>query len=105
MAAIPKNFYRAKAPAETAPANVTVPTGKRWIITNVVAMNPNTAAAKVSVNVSGISLVGQMNVGPGHLFTLDCSQVIEAGQVVAIAATTGDLIAVHISGVEMDVTA
>lgn len=101
MAATPTKFYRAKAPVNTAPALVTVPVGRRWIVTNIVATNGTTTARTFSIDIEGVPVVSTVQLQPGAIFTLDCVQVMEAGTQISIKAEVAAAIGVHISGVEV----
>lgn len=100
MAAIPKNFYRAKAPVSTAPATVTVPLNRKWIVTNVLATNTTTTPRTFTIEFDGIAVASAVQLLPGAIYTLDCAQVLEANSQISIKAEVAAAIGVHISGVE-----
>lgn len=102
MATSPKGFYRALAPITTAMATLTVPAGKRWVVTNVVASNATAAAVAVTVQLDGVALVPAQSVPASGTVSLTCTQVVEAGGTVKVGAATAAAVGVHISGVEMD---
>lgn len=103
MAAVPKNFYRANAPVDAAPAVSTVPANKQWIITNIVATNSTTTARMFTVSLDGVPFVPKVQLQPSAVFTLDCAQVLAAGKNLSVSAEVAAAMAVHISGVEVDV--
>lgn len=101
MAGLPKALVRATG--TVAAVNAAVPAGKRWIITNVILTNSGSAVAAATVSLGGFVLIPSAQIGIAGIFTLDCAQVVEAGQNVTYSATVASTIQVHISGVEMDV--
>lgn len=105
MAAVPKVLYRGELPFWNTPTAVTVPAGKQWIITNIVVNHWNTSGAvSFIVDVGGIRFLGDMPLTPKSVFTLDCSQVVEAGKTISVGASAASTtMTMHISGVEMDV--
>jgi hypothetical protein len=100
MAGYPKALVRANA--ATAGANATVPAGKQWVVTNIILTNYGSAVAAATVKLDGITLIGAAQLGIGGTMTLDCAQVLDTGKILNYSATVASTIAVHISGVEMD---
>lgn len=103
MATSPKVLHRSTLPNASAPQSETVPAGKRWVITNVIFSNYSTISSLVTMTLGGVSLINAMQLAPGAVFTLDCTQVLEAGGTFTINADASGRISAHVSGVEMDV--
>ncbi|XVV02758.1 hypothetical protein ACQPW3_36225 [Actinosynnema sp. CA-248983] len=83
----------------------TVPAGKRWVLTNLILTNFETgvtAATLTSVRLDGIYLFQDLSLNPAAVFTLDCAQVLEAGDTIQAWANDISAVALHASGVEMD---
>lgn len=103
MAARPKALYRGTH-TTTAVATATVPENKQWAITNIVlANNHATITTRVTVALDGAILVPGVTLVAGALFTLDCSQVLDAGKALTVSTGTASNVTAHVSGVEMDV--
>lgn len=100
MATLPKKIYRNTLPVSGAFA--TCPAGKRWIVTNIVATNKSASTATFRVELNGVSLVHNMSLATGALFTLDCTQVMEESDWIDLYASIASAVTIHISGVEMD---
>lgn len=100
MTALPKALYRG-SPTTTS-TQIAVPTGKLWIITNVVASNYSTEDCYIDIRLDGVGFVPEINIVPGGLFTLDCAQVLSAGKLLYVVADVDSALGVSISGVEMD---
>lgn len=103
MAALPKALFRGAATLEASPVAVTVPAGKRWIVTNVILTNISTGQRWGQVNLDGFGLIYKAPLLTGGMLTLDCAQVLEASKIIHIFADATAGVHVHISGVEMDV--
>lgn len=99
---MPKALFRGTL--GTVATTATPAAGKQWIVTNIVATNTG-AAANLVVDLDGIRLVHNLTLEPGALFTLDCAQVLEAGDALGMSGSVAAAISIHISGVEMDVAA
>lgn len=100
MANKPKKIFRSTALA--AGTTLTVPTAKQWIITNVVAVNYTSTTRTFTIQLDGAPLVQAMSLDQNGIFTLDCSQVVDAAGTLKVLASADASITVHISGVERD---
>ncbi|WP_179118452.1 hypothetical protein [Saccharothrix sp. ALI-22-I] len=83
----------------------TVPTGKRWVLTNLIITHSgsiNAASVYVWVSLNGTPLVAWYVLAPGSVFTLDCAQVLESGNQLQAWSDSVGLVAINASGVEMD---
>ena len=105
MAITPKVLYRAAAATGNATL-ATVPSGKTWVITNIMVDNSDTSASTFTLQLdddSG-SLVGLFTITPIAARTtvnIDLKQVLSAGRRIYGSAETTN-IRWHISGVEID---
>jgi hypothetical protein len=105
LASLPTVLYRGILPDTTQPVRVTVPTGKRWIITNLVLTNTSPtpgAPTTATVALDGVPLIAEAFLDPGALLTLDCAQVLDTGKSVTLRASSAATVAAHLSGVESD---
>lgn len=100
MANTPKVLHRGTL--SPTPRTATVPTGKRWIITNLVLANTTTAPHSATVALDGVTLVPGVILDPGAILTLDCTQVLDAGKSIRLTASGGSAVAAHVCGVESD---
>jgi hypothetical protein len=103
VANTPKALYRDLLTDVTNTNVATVPADKRWVLTNLILTNWGTVPANAYVQLGHVPLVHQYALSPGATFALDCSQVIGAGIPIRAWASPGNNIAMHASGVEMDV--
>ena len=99
MASLPKVLYRGQPPV--AAATVTVPAAKQWIVTSVVVSNSTATATTFRIDLAGVRLIPDVTLDPAAVFTMDCTQVLNSGDVLAVKAGTASAISMHISGVEM----
>jgi hypothetical protein len=99
VAATPKPLFRGNLPP-AATAVYTVPDSLTAIVTNVIATNPATSPAAITLRLGGVPLLASVGIAPKGLLTLDLAQVLPAGQVIEVQ---GNAIGghVHISGVEV----
>jgi hypothetical protein len=99
VASAPKAFYRAALP--TALTTVyTVPAAGQAVITNIVATNPATTSASVTVRLGGIPLLANVGIAPYGVLTLDVRQVLNAGDKIEVQGNAAQALT-HISGVEV----
>lgn len=99
MATTPKAFYRGSLPTAETTA-YTVPAGATAIVTNVVATNPGTGSALVSVKLDGVHVLASVGIAAKGVLTLECAQVLAAGDTISVQGGT-PAASIHISGVEV----
>ncbi|MEU8133231.1 hypothetical protein [Streptodolium elevatio] len=99
MATTPKAFYRGSLPAAQTTV-YTVPASTKAIVTNVVATNPGTSSALVTVKLDNHSILASVGIAAKGVLTLELAQVIEAGSTISVQGGT-PAASVHISGVEV----
>ncbi|PCG86351.1 hypothetical protein CIB93_08950 [Streptomyces sp. WZ.A104] len=99
MAVTPKTLFRGAIPAAMTVA-YTVPDNLTTVITNVVATNPGTSAAMLTLRLAGVPALASVGIAPKGLLTLETSQVLNAGDTIEIQ---GNAVGgyVHISGAEV----
>ena len=107
MAVTPKTFVRRQLGSEYGEVVATVPTGKRWVLTSLLLSNYRTGSGSTSVSVNFLRLddvfvLHDLKLSPGGVFTLDCAQVLEAGQSIQAWADGNYGAALHACGVEME---
>ncbi|WJN62565.1 hypothetical protein [Streptomyces phage phiScoe1] len=99
MANTPKRLSRGNT--STTLTNVySVPTGATTIVTNIVVANSGTSAATVLIQLNGLAIVPNVSVPGNGLFTLDISQVMDAGNTVHVQGSSTTC-TYFISGVEV----
>ncbi|MEU0739264.1 hypothetical protein [Streptomyces sp. NPDC006134] len=99
MAATPRTLYRGAIPADST-AVYTVPKNLTTVVTNVVATNPASSAAALSLSLAGTPALAKVGIAPTGLLTLETSQVLTAGESIELQGNSvGGF--VHISGVEV----
>ncbi|UZJ23720.1 hypothetical protein RHODO2019_10925 [Rhodococcus antarcticus] len=79
----------------------TVPSGAKWIITNVVLSATGTTAATVTVLIDGVALIPGVSIPALGMFTLDCTQVVYAQSSVEVRNGANGAVSAHVSGVEV----
>ncbi|WNV90318.1 hypothetical protein [Umezawaea sp. Da 62-37] len=102
MANTPKALHRGSLGNVTNTVVGTVPADKRWVLTNLVLTNYGTTGVNTYVQLDEVPLVHMLVLSPGATFTLDCTQVLGAGKSIHAWASTASAVAMHASGVEMD---
>jgi hypothetical protein len=102
MANTPKALHRGLLDATTNTVVATVPANKRWVLTNLILTNYGTVGVNVYVQLDQAPLVHMLTLTPAATFTLDCAQVLDAGKGVRAWASAAASVAMHASGVEMD---
>ena len=101
MMNVPKCFYRGSG-NDTGAALATVPVGKTWIITGVVIVNIDDATNLLNVMMADEYVFSNANMSSGMTITLsETPIVLEAGDVIQVWRGVGQLLSVHISGVEV----
>ncbi|MEU3045812.1 hypothetical protein ABZ705_04625 [Streptomyces sp. NPDC006984] len=99
MAVTPKTLYRGAIPTGLTVA-YTVPDRLTTVVTNVVATNPGTSPAMLTLRLAGVPALASVGIAPKGLLTLETSQVIDAGDTIEIQGNSvGGY--VHISGAEV----
>lgn len=99
MAVAPVNIYRATLPGTSGTLN-TVPTGKTWVVTDILIVNPTGSTQTATITVDGVVLVPAVPVGAGGQYQWQGKQVVAATKVIAgFAASTS--VAAHINGSEV----
>jgi hypothetical protein len=104
MASTPKLFYRAAGATGNATL-VTVPSGKTWIITNIVVTNLSASASTYTLDLDNdsaslVNFLPQSNIPAYSTVVLDVKQVVSAGGRIYGSTGTTD-VKWHISGVEI----
>lgn len=99
MATQPKVFFRGLL--QTSKTVVyTVPQNGSAIVTNVVATNPGSTSALISVELDGVPLLASVGIAPKGVLTLEMAQVISSRGTISVQGGT-PAASVHISGVEV----
>ncbi|MFF4528187.1 hypothetical protein ACFY1P_02845 [Streptomyces sp. NPDC001407] len=99
MAHTPKAFFRGSVPASWHDV-YKVPDPGLAVVTNIVASNPETTAASVSVHVGDTALLSGVGIAPSGVLTLDVRQVLNPGELINVRGS-GARAHLHISGVEV----
>ncbi|MEU2854134.1 hypothetical protein [Streptomyces syringium] len=99
MANTPTVFHRGTLPAE-ATTVYTTPASGLAVVTNIVATNPASTSASVTVSLGGIPLLASVGIPPSGVLTLDVRQVLNAGEIISVQST-GARAHIHISGAEV----
>ncbi|WP_394615877.1 hypothetical protein JNUCC0626_40105 [Lentzea sp. JNUCC 0626] len=105
MALTPKTFVRKALGSTNGQIVATVPAGKRWVLTSLLLSNFRTGIDSASLNfvcLDDVYVLHDLKLSPGGVFTLDCAQVLEAGQSIQAWADGNYGAALHACGVEMD---
>ncbi|WP_329793889.1 hypothetical protein V1227_18960 [Lentzea sp. DG1S-22] len=105
MAVTPKTFVREELGNEYGEVVATVPAGKRWVLTSLLLSNSRTGSESASANflmLEDVFVLHDLKLSPGGVFTLDCAQVLEAGQRIQAWADGGYGASLHACGVEME---
>lgn len=103
MAVTPKTFVRMELGDTYDEVVATVPAGKRWVVTNLLLSSFRTeTAVRNSLKLGGVFVLSDLNLSPGGVFTLDCAQVLEAGQTIQAWVDDDYGTALHACGVEME---
>ncbi|MEU5427610.1 hypothetical protein AB0H73_18675 [Streptomyces olivoreticuli] len=69
-------------------------------MTNIVATNPQSTSASVTVNLGGTPLLSSVGIAPFGVLTLDVRQVLTAGEAISVRGS-GARAHIHISGAEI----
>lgn len=101
MANVPTLFFRGLITTTTVGVVATVPAGKKWVVTNIIAANVHSAARTTTIQLDGVTLLQSLNLGVGGQYTLDCTQVLVAGDTIGASSSTASGITLHVSGVEV----
>lgn len=99
MANTPKRLHRGNS-TTTQTTVYTVPSATTTIVTNIVISNSSTSAGSVLIRLGGIAIVPNTAIPGNGIFTLDVTQVLDAGSTIDVQASSTTL-GVHISGVEV----
>ncbi|MCG8926657.1 hypothetical protein [Lentzea sp. CC55] len=105
MAMTPKTFVRTELGSTYGEVVATVPAGKRWVVTSLLLSNYRTGSDSESANflkLDDVFVLHDVKLSPGGVFTLDCAQVLEAGQTIQAWADGTYGAALHACGVEME---
>jgi hypothetical protein len=78
----------------------TVPSNTTTIVTNIVVANSGTTAATILLQLNGLAIIPNIPLPGNGIFTLDISQVMDAGDTVKIQGSTTTC-SYFISGVEV----
>lgn len=78
----------------------TVPAAGLAVVTNIVATNPSSTTAGVTVSLGGTPLISGVGIAPSSVLTLDVRQVLNAGEPITVRGA-GAIAHIHISGAEM----
>jgi hypothetical protein len=99
MANTPKRLSRGST-STTLTSVYTVPTSTTTIVTNLVVTNSGASAATILIQLAGLSIIPNTSLPANGIFTLDISQVMDAGDTVKVQGSTTTC-AYFISGVEV----
>ncbi|MFD7677539.1 hypothetical protein [Streptomyces sp. NPDC060187] len=99
MANTPKRLSRGST-TTTLTSIYTVPSNTTTIVTNIVVANSGTSAATVLLQLNGLAIIPNTPLPGNGIFTLDISQVMDAGDTVKIQGSTTTC-SYFISGVEV----
>jgi len=105
MAAVPMRLFKGTLPVEstTTRASATVPAGKKWVVTSIVATNTDQLATQyLYVLLAGTFFLYASPLIPASVMTLDCAQVLLAGEKIEASCGNANKVNLFISGVEMD---
>ena len=100
MANAPKLFYRGQLTAVLSTLLGTVPTGKTWIITDIVIVNQLSTSAAVTIYLATFNLIPAATLGPGDIFTWEGKQVLNSTDTLK-GGSAPAAVTCHISGVEV----
>ena len=100
MATTPIVIYRGAASTTTTTTLNTVPSGKTWIITNILVTNTTNAGGSYTLALDGINIATGVTIGASDTTVIDLKQVLGASKTITggASATT---INIHISGIEI----
>ncbi|MGI5530148.1 hypothetical protein ACQEVX_22995 [Streptomyces syringium] len=99
MPSTPKVLYRGSVPPNWTNAYM-APASGLAVITSIVATNPNSTVASVTVHLGDIALLPGVGIPPSGVLTLDVRQVLNPGDIINVRGT-GALANIHISGAEV----
>lgn len=99
MANTPKRLSRGTT-TTTLTSIYTVPSNTTTIVTNIVVANSGTSAATILLQLNGLAIIPNTALPGNGIFTLDISQVMDAGDTVKIQGSTTTC-SYFISGVEV----
>ncbi|WKU46737.1 hypothetical protein Q3V23_23225 [Streptomyces sp. VNUA116] len=95
----PKLFHRGTVPADSTTV-YQAPSPGLAVVTNIVATNPATTSASVTVSLGGTPLLASVAIAPSGVLTLDLRQVLSAGEAISVQGS-GARAHIHISGAEV----
>lgn len=101
MASTPKCFYRGNLPVVGSPVVLTVPTGKRWVVTSLVVAGSALTNTVVYLSLSGTALLNNMPIAKNDTIAVECMQVLDEGETMTLYG--GGTAPLHVSGIEQDV--
>jgi hypothetical protein len=99
MANTPKRLSRGNT-STTLTTVYTVPSSTTTIVTNIVVANSGTSAATILIQLNGLAIIPNTSLPGNGIFTLDISQVMDAGDTVKVQGNTTTC-QYFISGVEV----
>ena len=100
MATTPKAFYRGAATTNTATTLNTVPSGKTWIVTNILVTNTSASLQSYSLSLDGVSIATTVAISGYDSIVIDMKQVLAATKIISGGASATS-VNFHISGVEI----
>jgi hypothetical protein len=100
MATTPLAIYRGAATTNTATTLNTVPSGKTWIITNIVVTNTSASLQSYTLGLDGVSIANTVSISANDSVVIDMKQVLAASKTVTGGASATS-VTFHISGVEL----
>ncbi len=99
----PRSFFRGSLGTSLAVALGTVGPGTLWVVKNIVITSAPATLTDVpaaTIYLAGVALLAAIDIPAKSVFTLDCAQVLTAGQAIAGIGSIAGLTC-HISGIEV----
>jgi hypothetical protein len=102
LAVTAKRLYAGLITSTSQITAYTVPAGKTVIVKQIAISNTDSVAShKISVFLAGVNIITNFSISASDTIILDLSQVLNAGEAIAIQADTANALTVFISGVEV----